>query len=417
MYRNVLKDRVRSSSNVLLGFAVAAAIALGGQQASAQQDIFFTANCDASIPYGTTTIHLDGFVNNNLSATLTVTLTNSDGTILLGPIDLAGQASANYSGTITVQAGCGPFTNTVTATAEGVYVTSATRVTTVSPALSLTANCDASIPFGTTTIHVSGTVTNIDPCATARGVTLTESDGTILLGPIDLAGGAGTNYSGTIPVQAGCGPFTNTVTATGDGLAANASATGVTTVTVYPTDITVCNDQGACGAFVTYAPCSPTCTPPSGSFFPLGTNTVTYGPADAPEGTFTVTVNACDNRCPLGPGFWKSQPSLWPVNSLTLGNITYTEKQLLAILKTPIGAGKMADASLILADQLIAAKLDLLNGSPKCPIASTVEAADSLIGNLPSKISPSSYEGQQMIALAATLANYNNGLLTPGCTP
>ena len=76
----------------------------------------------------------------------------------------------------------------------------------------------------------------------------------------------------------------------------------------------------------------------------------------------------------------------------------------------------MANASLILADQLIATKLDLLNGSPACPIASTIEAADALLGNLP-KISPSSDKGQQMIALAATLANYNNGLLTPGCTP
>jgi hypothetical protein len=145
---------------------------------------------------------------------------------------------------------------------------------------------------------------------------------------------------------------------------------------------------------------------------------------DAPEGTFTVTVNACDNRCPLGPGFWKSHPSVWPVNSLTLGTqirLAYTENKLLAILSTPIGTGKMADASLLLADELIAAKLNLLNGSNPCPIDSTIEAADSLIGNqlipITPKITPSSALGQQMIALAATLAHYNNGLLTPGCTP
>jgi len=234
-----------------------------------------------------------------------------------------------------------------------------------------------------------------------------------------LAGGAGTNYSATITVPVGCGPFTSTVTAIGDGLAASASATGVTTVTVYPTDISVCNDPGQCGAVVTYATagCATlTCTPPSGTFFPIGTTMVTCGAAGAPEGTFTVTVNACDNRCPLGPGFWKSHPSVWPVNSLNLGNITYTENQLLAILNAPPVTGKMANASLILADQLIATKLDLLNGSTACPIASTIAAADALIGNLP-KISPSSDKGQQMIALAATLANYNNGLLTPGCTP
>jgi hypothetical protein len=263
----------------------------------------------------------------------------------------------------------------------------------------------------------------------ATGVTVTNSDGTILLGPFDLAVGASSNYSGTITVPVGCGPFTNTVTATGDmdGLAVGASATCVTTVTVYPTDITVCNDPGACGAVVTYATggCgTPTCTPPSGSFFPIGTTTVTYG-AGAAEGTFTVTVNACDNRCPLGPGFWKNNPSVWPVNSLTLGTITYTENPLLRILSAPpvvrsrLGTVKMTDASLILANQLIAAKLDLLNGSPACPIASTIAAADSLLGNqpFPLEISPSSDEGQRMIALATTLANYNNGLLTPGCTP
>ena len=329
MNRNILKGSLGSSLNVLFGFAVAAAMAIGGQQASA----------------------------------------------------------------IVVELG-------------------------------LTENCDASIPFGTTSIHVSGTVTNLDPCATAHGVTLTNSDGTILLGPIDLAGGAGTNYSATITVPVGCGPFTSTVTAIGDvdGLAASASATGVTTVTVYPTDISVCNDPGQCGAVVTYATagCATlTCTPPSGTFFPIGTTMVTCGAAGAPEGTFTVTVNACDNRCPLGSGFWKIHPSVWPVNSLKLGNLTYTENQLLAILNTPPGIGKMANASLILADQLIATKLDLLNGSTACPIASTIAAADALLGNLPFplKMSPSSLEGQQMMAVAATLANYNTGLLTPGCAP
>jgi RNA polymerase sigma-70 factor (ECF subfamily) len=329
-------------------------------------------------------------------------------------------------GVLSYEDGAAQFGMSVAAITSAIYrmrarADVATCVTKVIPALALTPNCDASIPYGTTTIHVSGTVTNIDPCATAQGVTLTNSDGTTLLGPIDLAGGAGTNYSATITVPVGCGPFTNTVTATGDGLAVAASATCVTTVTVYPTDITVCNDPGECGAFVTYPTggcATPTCTPPSGSFFPLGTTTVACGPAAAPEGTFTVTVNACDNRCPLGPGFWKNNPSVWPVNSLTLGTITYTENQLLAILSTPIGTGKM-DASLLLADELIAAKLDLLNGSTACPIGSTIAAADSLIFNLPIplKISPSSSEGQQMIALAATLDNYNNGLLTPGCTP
>src|SRR5262249_23543421 len=83
--------------------------------------------------------------------------------------------------------------------------------------------------------------------------------------------------------------------------------------------------------------------------------------------------------------------------------------------------GKMADASLLLADELIAAKLNLLNGSNPCPIDSTIEAADSLIGNqlipITPKITPSSALGQQMIALAATLAHYKSGLFTRASTP
>jgi hypothetical protein len=438
MYRNILKGSKGSSLNVLLGLAVAAAIALGRQQASAYTPGFYIIPDGGdginysfhpyvftyvmpSIPYGTTTINVSGTLSYepaSADVAYGMTVTNSDGTTLLGPIDLEKFVSTNYSGIITVPVGCGPLTNTITATGGGLS-SSAVCVTYVTPALNLTENCDATIPYGTTTIHVGGTVTNIDPCATAQGVMVTNSDGTTLLGPIDLAGGAGTNYSATITVPVGCGPFTNTAMATGDGLAVFASTQSVTTVTVCPTDITVCNDPGACGAVVTYPTggCgTPTYTPPSGSFFPLGTTTVTSG-----ECMFTVTVNACDNRCPLGPGFWKSHPSVWPVNGLTLGTITYTKNQLLAILSTPIGAGKMADASLLLADELIAAKLNGFNGSPACPIASTIAAADALIGNLPipikPKITPSSALGQQMMALAATLDNYNNGLLTPGCTP
>ena len=332
MCRNILKGSVGSSSNVLLGLAVAAAIALGRQQAS------------------------------------------------------------GYA-----------------------------------PGVEFTANCDASIPYGTTTIQVSGTVTNRNQGAFAPSstVTVTNSDGTILLGPIDLLPGTGTNYSGTITVQPGCGPFTNTVTTSAwfEDQSISESVPCVTTVTVCPAPITVCNDPGECGAVVTYPTggcgTTPTCTPPSGSFFPLGITTVTCGPVGAPEGTFTVTVNACDNRCPLASGFWKNHPSVWPVNTLTLGTIAYTKNQLLIILNTPAGTGKKADASVLLADQLIAAKLNSLNGSPACPIASTIVAADALIGTLPIplRISPSSYEGQQMIALGATLVNYNIGLLTPGCTP
>jgi hypothetical protein len=121
-------------------------------------------------------------------------------------------------------------------------------------------------------------------------------------------------------------------------------------------------------------------------------------------------------ECPLTQGFWKNHASSWPVTSMTLGSQTYTQAQLLAILGTPLGG----DASLILADQLIAANLNVANGSNPAPITSTISAAGALLatftGLLPYNVAPSSAAGQQMVALAATLDNYNNGLLTPNCT-
>ncbi len=65
-----------------------------------------------------------------------------------------------------------------------------------------------------------------------------------------------------------------------------------------PADITVSNDQDMCGAVVNFpAPTtSETCgtvsfTPPSGSFFPVGTTTVTVSTTSGSSCTFDVTVN------------------------------------------------------------------------------------------------------------------------------
>jgi hypothetical protein len=52
---------------------------------------------------------------------------------------------------------------------------------------------------------------------------------------------------------------------------------------------------------------------------------------------------------------------------------------------------------------------------------STITHADSLLsafsGKLPYKIRTNSTNGKMMVSDANTLSNYNNGLLTPVCTP
>jgi hypothetical protein len=127
-------------------------------------------------------------------------------------------------------------------------------------------------------------------------------------------------------------------------------------------------------------------------------------------------------RCPHPQGYWKTNPALWPVTSLVLGSQTYSKTELLNILKTRVGSGPKADASLILADQLTAAKLNIANGSDPAPVSSTITHADSLLsafgGNkLPYKVKTSSAIGQMMVNDGTTLGNYNNGLLTPVCSP
>ena len=195
-----------------------------------------------------------------------------------------------------------------------------------------------------------------------------------------------------------------------------------------PTNITVCNTVGECGAVVNYPAPTTTgdcgsnavvCVPPSGSFFPVGTTTVTCTAQVGTNCSFLVTVDLCTTNCPLTQGFWKNHPAAWPVTTLELGTVSYTRAQLLTILDTPPGTGGGADASLILAHQLIAAKLNLAFGSDPCPISSIIASADALIGSqtipIVPKIAPSTPVGAQMVALAESLNSYNEGLMTPNC--
>ena len=133
-------------------------------------------------------------------------------------------------------------------------------------------------------------------------------------------------------------------------------------------------------------------------------------------GALLITAPAA--TCPLTQGFWKTHPKAWPVTSLIIGGQTYTKAQLLTILDTPPAGG---DASLILAHQLIAALLNIANGSDPTPISATIADAQSLlIGcNLNSGpgcgVDASSTLGQKMVADANVLDSYNEGQLTPTC--
>ena len=129
----------------------------------------------------------------------------------------------------------------------------------------------------------------------------------------------------------------------------------------------------------------------------------------------------CGEGCTFTRGYWKTHgpvgcvtgnnTDVWPVASLVLGTVTYTDLQLCSILNTPAGGNGL----LALAHQLIAAKLNIANGADATAIASAIASADALIGSL---IIPPVGSGflapSATSALVNTLTNYNEGKTGPG---
>ena len=66
------------------------------------------------------------------------------------------------------------------------------------------------------------------------------------------------------------------------------------------------------------------------------------------------------------------------MTELQLGNVTYNQQQLLDILHEPVRGNGL----LILAHQLIAAKLNIAAGADPSCIEETIAEADALIGDL-----------------------------------
>lgn len=107
----------------------------------------------------------------------------------------------------------------------------------------------------------------------------------------------------------------------------------------------------------------------------------------------------------------------WPAlpgGTLLLGTVAYTKAQLISILNLENNGNGL----LQLARQLIAAKLNILDGADPTAISATIAAADALIGGLISPpvgagfLSPSSTS-----ALIDALSQYNQGNTGPGRCP
>ena len=129
--------------------------------------------------------------------------------------------------------------------------------------------------------------------------------------------------------------------------------------------------------------------------------------------TITCATLPCDpgQNCTYTQGYWKNHTDVWPLQSLTLGAVSYNASQLLQILNRPA----QGNGLVMLAHQLIAAKLNIANGADPTAVQQTVIDADNMIGGL---IVPPIGAGYlspgQTSALTDTLTEYNEGTIGPG---
>jgi hypothetical protein len=169
----------------------------------------------------------------------------------------------------------------------------------------------------------------------------------------------------------------------------------------------VANGKRSCESKPTSCACTDTDTGPGGS----------AGGGKPGAGTSP----AAGGQCTLTQGYWKNHASAWPVQSLTIGGVSYSKEQLLEIFRTP----PAGDVSHNLAHQLIAAMLNAASGDSTAQIGGTITEAQAWMtkqkdadGRLPYGVSDacSCAAGTSATDLSSKLDAYNNGKLgVPHC--
>jgi hypothetical protein len=124
---------------------------------------------------------------------------------------------------------------------------------------------------------------------------------------------------------------------------------------------------------------------------------------------------ACCCDCQPGcgtPGYWKNHPEAWPVDSITIDGVTYTEEQCIYLMSLPV----KGDKTLTLFPAYVAAVLNVELGNCDCCIVDVLdEARVWLVDNPPgSDVQASSCAWKCGEPLYLCLDAYNNGLL---CAP
>jgi hypothetical protein len=122
--------------------------------------------------------------------------------------------------------------------------------------------------------------------------------------------------------------------------------------------------------------------------------------------------------CTLSQGDWASMdPAAWPIDGLTIGDITYSNEALHEILNRSSDVG---NASIILYRQYIAAVLNVAAGAGSLTIdeaaADTLAWFEENLGEegLPGNVRTNTELGKEALDLANLLKAFNEGEVGPG---
>jgi len=149
---------------------------------------------------------------------------------------------------------------------------------------------------------------------------------------------------------------------------------------------------------------------PTATSTPAPTATKTPAPTATRTPAPTPTSTPTGKDCTYTQGYWKNHPSAWPVTSLSIGGVVYSQSQLMAIFNT----SPRGDATYILAHQLIAAKLNVAQGANGSTVNATIAAADAWLQQYPLGSKPSGAASNTGTSYATQLDNFNNGVIGPG---
>ncbi|WP_437830998.1 hypothetical protein [Sorangium sp. So ce1153] len=137
------------------------------------------------------------------------------------------------------------------------------------------------------------------------------------------------------------------------------------------------------------------------------------------EGSGNVVVSpptSDGDGCTLTQGYWKNHEESWPVSSLTIGGVEYSQAELLELFRTP----PKGDASLILGHQLIAALLNTASGASDGALGGALADAEAWMaankdadGRLPYGVKRGS-AADSAVSLSGSLADFNEGGIGPG---